>query len=41
MQTVWPILNVLADVGLGFLLLSNHQSLQEAGDGRAQVFRIR
>jgi bacteriorhodopsin len=36
------ILDVLAKVGFGFLLLNNHQTLQEAGGGRsAQYSRVR
>ena len=47
MKIVWLILNtlildVLAEVGFGFLLPSNHHTLQEAGGGgAAQVFRVR
>ena len=36
------ILDVLAKVGFGFLLLSNHQALQEVGGGGgAQASRVR
>jgi bacteriorhodopsin len=36
------ILDVLAKVGFGFLLLNNHQTLQEVGGGRsAQYSRVR
>jgi len=47
MQIVWLILNTLilivpAKVSFGFLLLSNHQNLQEAGGGGdAQISRVR
>ena len=47
MQIVWLILNKLilivpAKVGFGFLLVSNHQTLQVAGGGGdAQISRVR
>ncbi len=47
MQIVWLILNTLilivpATVGFGFLLLSNHQTVQVAGGGgHAQISRVR
>jgi hypothetical protein len=34
-----PVLNVLAEIGFGFLL-PRHQTLQEAGGEGAQVSRI-
>ncbi len=47
MQTVWLILgtlilDVLAKLGFGFLLPSNHQTLQKAAGGEGvQVSRVR
>jgi hypothetical protein len=47
MQIVWLILNTLilivpAKLGFGCLLLSNRQTLQEAGGGgSAQISRVR
>jgi hypothetical protein len=46
MLIVWLIPNtlillILARVAFGFLLLSNHQTLQEAGGGGGQISRVR